>query len=232
MKKNRKIHIIICSILTLLLIVILTFYILNEIFIANYEDKKYNNKILEVLKMVNIYQPYTAHYNNGNRLYKLGDYNESINEYKKALKLFPPEKKECSIRINLALAMIKDVENESEQNVNNILEVLEEAKEVLYEDGCANRNNDNGHSKKAEQLKEDIEEYEEKLKKQQKEPKKEKKDKDNKDEPKDSKGKDEELKKKEKQIKELQKQSSKSRQEGMGSIIDGANYEYYSGKKW
>ncbi|MBP3708719.1 MAG: tetratricopeptide repeat protein [Clostridia bacterium] len=185
--------------------------------------------------MVNVYQPYIAHYNNGNRLYKLGDHKEAINEYKRALELFPPEKKECSIRINLALAMINNIENESEPNVEDILDVLAEAKEVLCEGGCANRDNNKGHSKKAEQLKEDIEEYEEKLKKQQKESKDDKenkKDKDKDDSQDDDNNKDDELKRKEKQIKELQKQSNKSRQQDVGSVKDSNSYEYYSGKKW
>lgn len=234
MKKNRKKHIIICSILVLLLIIVLFFYILNEVFISKYEKREYDNKILDVLKIVNIYQPYIAHYNDGNKSFKLGDYEEAIDEYKKALNLFPPEKKECSIRINLALAMIRAVEDENEADVDDILSVLSEAKDVLCEDGCANRNNNKGHSKKAEQLKEDIEEYEEKLKKQQKESEEDDEDeeKDKEEESEDNNSSKKELKKKEEQIKELQKQSSKSRQESMGSIENGEDYQYYSGKKW
>lgn len=231
MRKAHNIHIIIYIILILLLFKFLSSYIVNECFISRYNKGIYNANFIKYLSVANVYEPYVVHYNNGNRLYKIADYSEAIEEYKEALKLHPPKKKECSIRINLALAMIKNVENEKNSDVSDILEVLHDAKEVLYEDGCANVDNDEGHSKEAEQLEDDINEYEKLLKNQQEKSKEKDNNNDN-NESEDDEQKRSELKKKEEQIKEQQKQSGKARQDDIEFSRDINNYKYYDGKQW
>lgn len=223
MKKAHNIHIIIYIILILFLFKLILSYIINECFISGY-----NKDFVKYLSIANVYEPYVVHYNNGNRLYKAADYSGAIEEYEKALKLHPPEKKECSIRINLALAMIKNAESEKNPDIYDMLDVLHDAKEVLYEDGCANRDDDKGHSKKAEQLEDDIEEYEKLLKNQK--DKSEDNDDDNGSE--DDEQKKSELKRKEEQIKEQQKQNGKVRQEKTELSKDIKDYKYYNGKQW
>lgn len=145
---------IIYIILLVILIKLMVTFIINEIFIAKYQDGRYNEADAKKLLIMNISQPYIAHYNYGNVLYKNGEYDRAINEYEKALKAFPPEKKECSIRINLALAMLAKIDGNQEKE--EIVKQLQEARQTLCEDGCANKNDDKGHSKKAETLKKDI----------------------------------------------------------------------------
>ena len=94
---------------------------LNEYFISQYNNKEYNESIVEKLLFLNIYQPYIAHYNYGNVLYNNGKYNQAIEEYKRALNLFPPQYKECPIRINLALSILKGLHTEP-KNDNDINE--------------------------------------------------------------------------------------------------------------
>ncbi len=98
-------------------------------------------------------------YNRGNREYERMNYTGAIEEYQSALNAFPPHKKECSIRINLALAMIYNLGPEfaEPENVEHSIEVLLAAKDVLLEDECATLEGD-GHSETAEQLKREIDE--------------------------------------------------------------------------
>ena len=140
-------------------------YSINEIFIMQYNAKKYEENFVKKLFIGNFLEPYIAHYNYGNVLYKNNNYDKAIEEYNKALKLYPKHDRECKIRINLALAMLKkiDEKDESEDNKKTTLSILNSAKEVLFEHGCANRDDNNGHNEDAEKLKKEIEEKENEL---------------------------------------------------------------------
>lgn len=114
--------------------------------------------IVEPLMVFNWNEPYIAYYNKGNICYQKENYLDAIEAYNMALKKNPPEEKECAIRINIALTMLATIKD-SYQNptyVDECLTVLYEAREVLLENGCATAEGE-GHSKKAEQLREEIE---------------------------------------------------------------------------
>lgn len=104
------------------------------------------------------------YYNSGNRAFERMDYVGAIEEYGHALATPVFHPKECSIRINLALAMIYNLgEHFAEpENVEHSIEVLLAAKDVLLEDECATLEGD-GHSETAEQLKREIDELLEQL---------------------------------------------------------------------
>ena len=91
-------------------------------------------------------------------MYRNEEYDLAIEEYEKALKEELPEYKECSIRINYALAICKTVQvNEKDkESIKNAINIYLTALDVLTEDGCANKKDNNGHSQEAEQLKQDI----------------------------------------------------------------------------
>ena len=110
------------------------------------------------LTYFNFPESYIANYNYGNILYQKEKYEEAIEEYKKALKGFPPKEKESSIRINYALAICKTVklDESDKESIENAIELYESAIDVLTEKGCANKNDNLGHSEKAETLKKDI----------------------------------------------------------------------------
>lgn len=126
-------------------------YIGNEKMIKNYQNEIYKVNSLDVL---GFFQPYIAPYNRGNIDYQLGNYDQAIEEYKKALEKHPPQKKECMIRINLALAMVAgiDFENLTADQVDETIQILEEAIDVLVEKNCANRDHQSGHNVDAQQL--------------------------------------------------------------------------------
>lgn len=138
-------------------------YIYNECIIDKYNDKDYSSDVAPLL-FCNVIQPYLAHYNMGNIHYQNGAYESAIDEYKKALLKNPDKEEECSVRINLALAIIKTTAEDyaSEENVEDTIEKLTEARNVLLEGGCATEEG-NGHSETAEKLKKEIDDLLESL---------------------------------------------------------------------
>lgn len=222
MKKIVKIIYIIVISIT----IILSFnFVLNQFFLSKYNEKKYDENMLDVIKYINISQPCVVYYNIANAKYQTGDYDGAIEEYKKALKLFPTKHEDCDIRINLVLAMLKkiDVKNDKKED---ILSVLYESLDILCEKGCANINDDNGHNKDAETLKEEILEFIDQLNKNG--------DSENDD---DDKNKDENFNDKqnsnvEEQLKQIEKKSVEERKYKLNFSKEFNNYSYYDGKKW
>lgn len=237
----KKLFIVAIATLVILLIIaikLVSTYAINELFIINYNNADYSESIIKPLYWFNFIEPCNVYYNNGNVLYKTNDFNGAIEKYKKALELFPGDKKECKIRINLCLAMLKKINfnDIQEDNIEKILKDLGDAKEVLLEHGCANRNDNSGHNKDAIQLKKEIEEMENKLKELKQDGEEESKDNDKKkDEDKskeEQKGSDEI----EEKIKEIRKQGVEERQEKQEIIEKSKMLKeysiYYKGKKW
>ena len=164
--KITKISFIIYSVLIIIIVKLICNYIVNAFLINKYNKHEYLEECAKILQIANVIEPYIANYNMGNILYQNGEYVEAIEEYEKALKGMPSKNKECNIRINYALAICKTVQvDESDgESIRNAIRIYEEAVEVLTEKGCADKDNDNGHSKKAEQLKKDIQKEIERLK--------------------------------------------------------------------
>lgn len=172
--------------------------------------------------------PYKIYYNQGNELYENGDFEEAISKYEKALKFFPPKYKECSIRINLALSMLKNMEGSGEKE--DKLKVLYAAKDVLCEDGCANRDNDEGHSTEAERLKKDIEKEIERLKTEVNDTRPVNSSQGEKPEEKEEDSKD--IEKKLKELEEIQEEAMVSRHRDLSIMSGFSDYDLYFGKKW
>lgn len=234
MKKLFILAITTFVILLIIAIKLISTYAINELFIMKYNDSDYSESIIKPLYWFNFIEPCNVYYNNGNVLYKTNDFNGAIEKYKKALELYPSNEKECKIRINLCLAMLKKINfnNIQEDDVEKILKDLGEAKEVLLEHGCANRDDNNGHNKEAEQLKKEIEEMEKKLKELKQDEKEEKKDNDKKKDEDEKKEEKNELDKIEEKIKELKKQGQQERQETIEKNKMFKDFSYYNGKKW
>ena len=94
------------------------------------------------------------------------DYDSAIACYKEALECHPTEKKECDIRVNLALAMLHKIDFDhidTEKQKQNAIRTLQAARNVLCEKGCADPYGTDGHDPEAEQLKQDIDKMLEEL---------------------------------------------------------------------
>ena len=163
---KKRIFIIVYVLVILILIKLIFNTITNGILISKYEDGEYSEKTAYALTMLNFPESYIADYNLGNILYKNGDYNGAIEQYKKALKKCVPKRKECNIRINYALSICKlvHVDESNKESIKNAIEEYEKAIDVLIEQDCANDEGD-GHSDNAQELKDDIEKEIERLKK-------------------------------------------------------------------
>lgn len=133
-------------------------YLYNAYAVNSYNQGNYAVS-LEPLENFNLFEKYVLPYNQGNIHYMKGEYIEAVRAYDMALSKNPPEKKECDIRVNKALAMLKTVEadylNPDASNIEHTKEVLRQAREVLLEVGCAS-DDGNGHDEDAQTLKEEI----------------------------------------------------------------------------
>jgi len=141
--------------------------IINHSFVSDYEQGNYQVDKEKSLLTMNFPESYVPLYNLGNASYKLGDYNSAISYYTKALEMYPPEAKECDIRVNLALSLCDTIDFyhlDSQDKIDTALFILYKARDVLTEKGCAaEAEGEKGHDPEAQQLKEDIDEMIKKL---------------------------------------------------------------------
>lgn len=195
-------------------------YTANEIMIKNAkEGKDTENK----LSFLGFYEPCVSDYNAGNLQYQKGNYEEAIAYYQSALEQNPTKKKECKIRINLALSMIAtlDTEEMTESEIEDAISLLEDAKVILCTNGCA-REDGRGHDETAQTLKEEIDRLIEELKEKQESKQENKKD----DKPEEeTKKQEEEIKEDiESQLKERQRQGNKERTENLNDLEELWNF--------
>lgn len=164
---KRKILTVIYVILIVIMLKLIYNTIANNILISKYNNGEYSEDNAKALTHFNFIESYIANYNYGNILYQKGEYDEAVKKYKQALEGIIPEKQECKIRINCALAICKTVSlDENDQNsIKEAIETYENAIEILTQEGCASKNNNMGHSQKAEQLRKDIQNEINRLKK-------------------------------------------------------------------
>ncbi len=219
MKKMIKIFFIITILIFLRLIISFS---INNVIISDYKKQVYDSKLIKTLYIFNFNQPYIAYYNEGNILYNLEEYEKATEKYEIALKENPPQKKVCSIRINLSLSIIKTIDS---SNYNESYNQLESAKNNLYNNNCASPIDNSGYSKKAKQLEIEIIKLEEQLNKQTT---------NNgqattKENSEDEKVDDSSV---EAKLKEIEKEAYSSRQEDLTRSKELSDYSYYSGKKW
>ena len=167
--ENKRIKNIILIILCLLVFLLsaftLTKVIINHIFVEAYNSGEYPTSMEEKLEIINFPQGYLPFYNLGNAAFRKGDYLEAISLYSQALEQYPPEGKDCDIRVNQALALCNTIDFNninSQAKLEEALTALYTARDILTEKGCAN-DEGTGHDPEAQQLKDDIDEMIRKL---------------------------------------------------------------------
>ena len=157
----KKIFLTIWCGLLLVLLCLVTTYFQNQNMINQYEKGIIRESLLPKFSLT---QPEVLPYNKGNIYFQQEEYDKAIEEYKKALKKHPSKKKECSIRVNYALAIVKPITQESvtPDNLDETIEKLNRAVSVLTEDGCADESGF-GHDYHAQILMNEIIDYIRKL---------------------------------------------------------------------
>lgn len=216
-------------------------YMSNEKFIKNYNEGVYESS--RVTPVLGFTQPYVYHYNQGNIYYNRSDYEGAEQEYRKALESGLSGDKDCKARINLALSMVTpiDVENVTADNLDETIEILENAKNVLIENGCAHRDDENGHNSEAQTLKDEIDAFEEQLRNQVEEQEKEEKEDSEEDEQKSESGDEGSTEEQDEGSDELKEQLDELQEKGLNqrnqelddySSYNSGNYGYYDGQTW
>ena len=221
MKKTIKILLIIFIIVFLKLIYS---YTVNSFIISNYNSDVYNTKIVKLLYFGNFPESYVAHYNEGNILYRKGNYKKALTKYKKALKKNPPKGKKCDIRINMSLSMLKLIDSNNDNKT--ILKELKEARENLYNHHCADENDDSGYSYEAEQLEDEIRKLEEQYQNQDGGGSGDDPNEDPNEDPDDG----DDYSEIEQEFKDKEKQNNSNRQDDLNEYEN--QYTYYNGDKW
>lgn len=218
----RRIKIAVLTIIILLLSFFMVRAITNEVIIMLYNKGKYSETLVKNLYFLNLNEPYIAYYNNGNINYQKQEYDKAIDNYNLSLTKNPPEKKVCSIRINISLATIKNIKVTDKELV---LAELRKARSYLYENDCAHEQDDNGKSKEAEELEQEIKELERQIEEG-------KEINSNSNKPNNSNNNQQNYDNVEEQIREKQKQNNATRSEETANAENMGDWEYYSGKRW
>ncbi|WP_158588629.1 tetratricopeptide repeat protein [Butyrivibrio sp. X503] len=141
--------------------------IINHGFVKAYAQSQYKTESEKKLLNLNFPESFIPYYNLGNVCYERQEYESAVGYYQKALSLYPDAKRECSIRINLALAYCNTIDFydlDSQEKIDSAIFKLNMARDVLLENGWAVDEGDDYRDKDAQQLKEDIDKMIEKLK--------------------------------------------------------------------
>jgi tetratricopeptide (TPR) repeat protein len=222
MKKILKLIFVILGIIFVKLVFTFT---INEIIIWNFNNNIYNTHLIKIFYPFNFNQSYIVFYNNGNLLYKKGKYTEAIEKYKKSIDKNPPQSRICDVRINLSLSMIKEIDDTFDYKA--AYDQLEDAKNNLYNNNCANAIDNSGYSQDAEKLEEEIKKLQDQLNNSTNNNKKQ----DNREQE-NNKEEQEDYSDIEEELKEIEKQSNANRQSDMTTYENIGDYSYYSGKRW
>ena len=144
---------------------------LNTLYVVEALKSNYHPVIEYVLKIINFPDGYVTWYNLGNYNFAKGNYKQAEYDYYRAITSGIPYGKECPVKVNLALSTINQISEEEwdaffsdEASEGTDLQAkaaedkLITAKSVLIEDGCAHENDEDGHDKNAQILKDEIDE--------------------------------------------------------------------------
>lgn len=145
-------------------------YAVNNLLLpARYAAGDHRSTAEEMLLTASFPESVVPEYNVGCLKYRQGRYDEAAAYFERALKKRHSEEQDCSIRINLSLSRLREVDltgiEEDEEKKNLVIGTLRDARALLTENGCAEEAADrhNGHSEEAERLKADIDRMLEKL---------------------------------------------------------------------
>lgn len=150
------------TLIAIFLVILLLADYSNNRLIENFNNGKYEQNPMGFL---GITEPYVNYYNRGNVYYALGQYELAEEEYEQAMRSELQERQDCRLRVNYALSMVEQINpNEiTEDNLDDVLAILDAARDVLCENGCASRDDNSGHYPDAQTLKNEIDEFERQL---------------------------------------------------------------------
>lgn len=144
---------------------------LNTLYVVEALKGNYHPVIEYVLKIINFPDGYVTWYNLGNYNFANGRYKLAEYDYYRATMCDIPYGKECPVKVNLALSTINQISkeewdaflnDEGSEEMDVRAKIVEDklitARSILIEDGCAHENDEDGHDKNAQILKDEIDE--------------------------------------------------------------------------
>ena len=144
---------------------------LNTLYVVEALKGNYHPVIEYVLKIINFPDGYVTWYNLGNYNFANGRYKQAEYDYYRAIMCDIPYGKECPVKVNLALSTINQISkeewdaflnDEGSEEMDVRAKIVEDklitARSILIEDGCAHENDEDGHDKNAQILKDEIDE--------------------------------------------------------------------------
>ena len=148
-----------------------TAMLLAVLLLADYSNnrmiEKFNNGQFEQnpLGFLGFMEPQVNYYNRGNIYYSLGQYDLARAEYEQALDCDLHDHQDCRLRVNYALSLVEAIDPAyiTDENLDEVLAILDEARDILCENGCASRTDNSGHFPDAQRLKNEIDAFEEYL---------------------------------------------------------------------
>lgn len=158
----KKIFLTIWAGVLLIFLCLLLTFSQNHRMIQKYEQGTVR---MSMLPRFSLTQRYVLPYNKGNIHFLNEEYDQAAECYRQALLTHPGKGKECDVRVNWALSIVKPISPQSvtPDNLDENLEKLSEAISVLTENGCAAKDG-SGHDSEAQILLDDILAYMEQLK--------------------------------------------------------------------
>lgn len=148
---------------------------LNAYYVSEAKKGRYHSEMESLLTLFNYPDGYVIWYNLGNEYYENGDYEEAEAAYLKAIECGIPFEKECPVKVNLALSMLAQLDEDEwdefyyclgPDDLNSVSRKVEKtllnARDILTEDECAHEDDENGHDEQAQLLKDEIDELLEK----------------------------------------------------------------------
>lgn len=147
----------------------ITAMLLAILLLADYSNnrmiEKFNNGQFEQnpLGFLGFMEPQVNYYNRGNVFYSLGQYELAQAEYEQALDCHLYERQDCRLRVNYALSLVESIDPAyiTDENLDEVLAILDQARDILCENGCASRTDNSGHYPDAQRLKNEIDAFEE-----------------------------------------------------------------------
>ena len=144
---------------------------INSFYVAEAKKGKYHHELESFLTVFDQPDGYIIWYNIGNYHFENGEYEEAEEAYIKAIECGIPYERECPVRVNLALSMLYQLTDEEwdefyfctgPRDLNALSRKVEktllEARDILMADGCAGEDDEPGHDKQAQKLKDEIDE--------------------------------------------------------------------------
>lgn len=182
--------------------------------------------------------PVVHHYNRANKMYREGEFNGAVGEYAESYDKNKNEKRDCDVRVNLALAIVGPLSKESitPENIQDAISDLETARKILLENGCAEEDPEIGHDVEAQILKDEIDEYLKELQKLQESFEQQQNSGQGSNNQDENQEQDDSASRKQQEMQEklaeLQKQGAQDRSQSLDIGSSITEFEYYNGNSW